>query len=70
MVSYKTEFAIFFRSSLKDHYRGMHCEYRVIPEPLATSTPSTVSTASEPVQGSKDYNGDGMITKILGPKHV
>ena len=38
MISYGTEFSIFFRSSLRDHFQGMHCNYEVIPELLATST--------------------------------
>ena len=63
MISYGTEFSIFFRSSLKEHYQGLHCEYRVIPELLATSTaaPSTTSTTSEPAESNqiKYYNGDG-----------
>ena len=32
--SFKNEFAIFFRSSLKDNFKGLHCRYKVIPEPL------------------------------------
>jgi len=35
--SFKNEFAIFFRSSLKDNFKGLHCRYKVIPEPLATT---------------------------------
>ena len=32
--SFKNEFAVFFRSSLKDNFKGLHCRYKVIPEPL------------------------------------
>lgn len=64
MVSYATEFSIFFRSSLKDHFQGLHCEYRVIPELLATSTaaPTTSSTSAASSttanpEDEKAYNG-------------
>ena len=65
MISYGTEFSIFFRSSLKDHFQGMQCEYRVIPELLATSTnpPSTSTTqlTEDSQEKEKEYNGDGEL---------
>ena len=71
MVSYETEFSIFFRSSLRDHFHGLHCEYEIIPELLSSSTnaPSTTTTSASTTSKAedddsnemdKDYNGDGM----------
>ena len=52
--SFKNEFAVFFRSSLKDNYKGLNCRYKVIPELLATTLEPQSSTPS-----SVSHNGDG-----------
>ena len=52
--SFKNEFAVFFRSSLKDNYKGLNCRYKVIPELLATTLEPQSSTPS-----SVNHNGDG-----------
>ena len=61
MISTTTEFSIFFRSSLKDQFKGFRCEYRVIPELLATSTapPSTTVSTTTESPDSMTYNGVG-----------
>ena len=54
--SFKNEFAIFFRSSLKENYKGLHCRYKVVPDFLVTTLHPPLST---PVPASSEYNGDG-----------
>ena len=66
MVSYGTEFAIFFRSSMQDHFKGLHCSYEILPELLATSTDapetattSTLATTTTTTSGLTSTSGNG-----------
>ena len=66
MVSYGTEFAIFFRSSMKDNFKGLHCKYEIIHELLATSTEApetatttTLATTTTTTSGSTITSGNG-----------
>ena len=66
MVSYGTEFAIFFRSSMQDHFKGLHCEYEIITELLDTSTnppenatTTTLATTTTTNSGLTSTSGNG-----------
>jgi len=66
MVSYGTEFAIFFRSSLQEDFKGLHCEYEIITElldtstnPPETATTTTLATTTTTTSGSTITSGNG-----------